>query len=277
MKKGQAMGNLAFRKFYKDIDSLEIKPLEAHAVNIEKLQDSMRRVTVRKVLEIGKELIEARQRLGNKGTGKFGAWCRDRLKMARRTAYNYIYSYEVFGGCAIVAQSFDVTAMYLLAQPGVKSTAVTEALIHAENGRRITLAVAKQILDLVHQDWQQEERKYQKRYDSKDKKKKSKRDDQKHEDGEIDESGEEFQPDSRQLTRLKKAYNETSVDDRKRFKKWVEERTQKYEHKRHSEQKRLVECGDKGVMLIKRKGEFQPKYDKDGRRLDRKTRSKRAG
>jgi flagellar motility protein MotE (MotC chaperone) len=266
--------NLAFRKPYKGIDLLEIKPLEAHAVNIEKLQDTMRSVSVRKVLAIGKELIEARERLGKKGSGKFGAWCRDRLKMSRRSCYNYIYAYEVFGDCATVAQMFDVTAMYHLAQPGVPSKAVTEALIHAEGGRRITMGWARLILDLLESERKEEEPKYER---PKAPKKKEKRDSEADDepDGE-DSDGKQHDKESRQLARLKKVYNQANVDDRRQFEKWLEERAEKYRYKRHAKIKRLVECGDKGVEVIKRKGEFKPKYDRDGRRVDREKLRKKA-
>lgn len=267
--------NLAFRKPYKDIDLLDIKPLEAHAVNIEKMQDTMRRVSVRKILAIGKELIEARERLGKKGSGKFGAWCRDRLKFSRRTCYNYIYAYEVFGDCATVAQMFDVTAMYHLAQPGVPSKAITEALIHAESGRRITMAMVRTILDLMLPNPKDEEQKYER--PKTPKKKKEKPDSEA--DGETDAEdgdGKQHDEESRQLARLKKVYNDANVDDRRQFKKWLAERAEKYRYKRHAENKRIVECGDKRVDLIKRKGEYKPKYDKEGRRVDREELRKKA-
>lgn len=263
------MSTPAFRSYYKDIDSLDIQPLEAHARNIEVMQDRVRSVSARHVLKIGKELIEARERLGKKGTGTFGRWCRDRLKMSRRSCYNYIYAYEVFGDCAIVAQMFDVTAMYYLSQPGVHSRAVTEALIHAEGGRRITLSWAKQILELLDVKKEGESK-----YEQKKRRKKEEKEQDKREEGEgeseEDDGGKEHDPDSSRLARLKRFYNETPADDRAKFKEWLEERQEKYRHKRHANHKRLVECGDKGVETMKRKGEFKPKYGKDGRRLDRK-------
>lgn len=99
------------------------------------------------ILANGREFAEARDELRHNKAGGFEGWVRHH-GWSRRTAYNYIQAWEVFGGnCATVAQlSIDPGALYLLAAPSTPEPARVEALDRARLGEPITHATAQEIV-----------------------------------------------------------------------------------------------------------------------------------
>lgn len=99
------------------------------------------------VLEVGCAIHEAHELLAGDGRdGKFSAWCEEECGIERRTAYNYLWSFERFGKCETVSH-FSAGAMYALAAPTAPDKAVKAALKLADKGVRVTKSVADELIE----------------------------------------------------------------------------------------------------------------------------------
>ena len=100
------------------------------------------------IMAIGEELAGAHEDLAGAGKdGQFGPWVEGTFPFTKRTAYNYMRAWKVFG--QEVGNGFPLNcepkAMYRLASPEVPKKAVSRALKLAERGK-VTDEVAKQLI-----------------------------------------------------------------------------------------------------------------------------------
>jgi hypothetical protein len=79
--------------------------------------------TVEDVIAIGKQLIAVKELLPH---GQFGEWLDQEFKMSDRSARNFMYAAEQFGGKTEIISVLDVTTVYLLAAPSTPETARAE-------------------------------------------------------------------------------------------------------------------------------------------------------
>lgn len=102
---------------------------------------------VKAVIEVGAAIHEAHELLAGDGRdGRFSDWCENECGIERRTAYNYLWSFNRFGKCETVSH-FSAGAMYALAAPTAPDKAVKEALRMADKGERVTKATADELLE----------------------------------------------------------------------------------------------------------------------------------
>ena len=86
------------------------------------------------VIEVGKELKAAQDRLAGKGRdGMFRPWVQ-RCGFSKSAAYRAIAAFETFGKCPTVGHLFDPKALYLLSAPSCPEEATAEAIERAEKG-----------------------------------------------------------------------------------------------------------------------------------------------
>lgn len=128
------------------------RKLADHAAVIVEALARMRRATAAEVLLIGKELVAAQNKLGNRGNGTFCRWCTQKLRISRATAYNMVRAYNVFGDCAIFVQTFDVSAIYELSKNGVPKQAIERALEIGKQGLPVTHEWAKRLVGSVGEE-----------------------------------------------------------------------------------------------------------------------------
>ena len=120
-------------------------PVEAHAQCIDKARLGI----VKNVLLIGAELSKAHDKLAHHGNGVFGRWVEERCGISRMSANRYMQVQEAFGKtkeCNKLLQTFDDSAMYLLAAPSAPKQALDDALGRAKSGEKITHKIAKEIV-----------------------------------------------------------------------------------------------------------------------------------
>lgn len=81
------------------------------------------------------------QQLTNHGNGTFGKWCKERLGISKRSAYDHLNACECFGDkdCPSLGQSFTCEALYLLSRDSTPDDAITDALKAAKKGERTLL------------------------------------------------------------------------------------------------------------------------------------------
>jgi flagellar hook-basal body complex protein FliE len=97
------------------------------------------------LMAIGETLTIAHERLAKYGQGSFQKWIESKCGFSKRSAYNYMAAFNVFGDCATVAQMED-GAMYALASKGTPENALKEVLKLAAKGTNITQKHAKEII-----------------------------------------------------------------------------------------------------------------------------------
>lgn len=115
-------------------------------ISLRQRAERIRAYTKRYVLEVGKELVEARNELRHNKSGGFEGWVTLEFGWSRRTAYNFISVYESFGNCANFAQlEIADSALYLLAP--ASEVARNDAIERAEAGEKITYNIARDIID----------------------------------------------------------------------------------------------------------------------------------
>ena len=114
------------------------------------IRDLTRR-TAQDIIDIGRKLIEVKQRLGH---GQFGAWLEAEFAWTDRTAQRFMQVAERFGENRHIVE-FAPSALYLLAAPSVPDEAREEVLRRAEQGEAITHKAAKQIVEAASPipDW----------------------------------------------------------------------------------------------------------------------------
>lgn len=124
-----------------DYEALDIIIRSSLQQRAEKIRSYSRRY----VVEVGRELAEARDELRHNKAGGFEGWVALEFGWSRRTAYNFISAYEAFGNCANFAQlEIADSAIYLLAP--ASEDIRNEAIQRAEAGEKISYAVAKGII-----------------------------------------------------------------------------------------------------------------------------------
>jgi hypothetical protein len=101
--------------------------------------------TLEDLIAVGNSLLAVKQTLPY---GSFGPWLRAEFGWTERTARNFMTVAQRFGPKTEIISDLQIepTAAYLLAAPSVPEEASVAALRRAENGERITISVAKEIL-----------------------------------------------------------------------------------------------------------------------------------
>lgn len=100
--------------------------------------------TAEKIVEIGKNLLEVKERLPH---GMFGVWLQSEFGMSHRTASKFMSVAERFYGKLEPGSNLPASALYLLASPSVPNEVVDEAIQRASAGEKITKALVQQIID----------------------------------------------------------------------------------------------------------------------------------
>ncbi len=126
---------------YALIDKDQAAKLRYCAGEIQKLKTT----AAASMMSIGEMLCIAHDQLASHSGGTFQKWIESECGFSKRTAYNYMATFKVFGSCATVAQLED-SAMYALAQNGTPENARIEVLKLADKGVRITQKQAKEII-----------------------------------------------------------------------------------------------------------------------------------
>lgn len=96
------------------------------------------------LVEVGRLLLEAKERLGH---GKFGDWLIWEIGLSWPTAGKLMRVAKAFDGRIIPGDQFDPTALYLLASPSTPPAATNAALALVGGGQPVTAAVARRLLD----------------------------------------------------------------------------------------------------------------------------------
>jgi hypothetical protein len=131
----------------KTVPSGTQRKIERCAVRI----DQAKKKGVELIFEIGQQLLVAHAALANRGDGVFGEWCKKRCGLSRSTAHRFMSVVQQFDKKQLVDRStvkqfFTANSLYYLAREVTSETSRQHALKAAEKGKRITLAVAKQIV-----------------------------------------------------------------------------------------------------------------------------------
>lgn len=100
------------------------------------------RRTARDIVDIGRHLIEVRDRLA----GKFLHWLQSEFQWGEQTGLRFIRVAERFPDLPPNAD-LEARALYLLAGPSTPTAASDEAISRATSGERVTLDTARQIRD----------------------------------------------------------------------------------------------------------------------------------
>jgi hypothetical protein len=132
------------------LEPFDYSPLDADVIRrvrtaAERIRQMVKR-TLEVLIAVGEELLAVKQALPH---GDFGPWLRVEFGWTERTARNFMTVAERFGPKTEIISDLriDPTAAYLLAAPSAPEEASEAAVKRAEDGERITVAVAKQILD----------------------------------------------------------------------------------------------------------------------------------
>ncbi|MBF0437211.1 MAG: DUF3102 domain-containing protein [Magnetococcales bacterium] len=91
--------------------------------------------TAQDIIEIGKDLIEVKNRLNH---GQFGFWLENEFEMAERTARNFMTVAERFGSKSATVADFTPKVLYLLASPSTPEDVVDKAVGEAKAGNPVT-------------------------------------------------------------------------------------------------------------------------------------------
>jgi ParB family chromosome partitioning protein len=121
--------------------------LEKHAKRIRETQARVRKVSAEAVMRIGEELTIGRDLLAHYGNGTFGKWVVARCGISRSTAYRAIEAYYRFKDCPTVGQTFEASALYLLASDKVPDEVIDAAIEHAKRGKLVTKKYARRLLE----------------------------------------------------------------------------------------------------------------------------------
>ncbi|HEU5383832.1 MAG TPA: DUF3102 domain-containing protein [Ktedonobacteraceae bacterium] len=118
----------------------------------------IRALVVQSVIEIGRELSEAKEEIRPYQDGGFKNWVETEIGITEQYAYALMNAYEHFGKTKIILVSHFVnTALLLLSAPSVPQVAREEALQLAEAGEKITVGRAKAIIEAQRAQKQAEE------------------------------------------------------------------------------------------------------------------------
>jgi hypothetical protein len=106
------------------------RDLQAAAARVK----ALRKTVVTNIIEIGKELIAAKAKLGH---GRFGTWLEAEFDWTERTARNYIGAAEQFGDKSEIVSVLQPTAIYMLASPSTPEPVRKEVVRRIERGERV--------------------------------------------------------------------------------------------------------------------------------------------
>lgn len=118
--------------------------VEEYAVAIDKAKCQ----GIELIFEIGRNLKSAHDQLAHHGDGTFVRWVESRCGISKRTAFRYLAICEAFDGqdCAKLAQTSTAEALEYLARDSSPEEAVEDAMKVVDNGERLTLAKAKELV-----------------------------------------------------------------------------------------------------------------------------------
>jgi len=128
---------------YAEFDAESAAELQTAA---NRIRERMRQ-TIENVISIGGELTVVQAKLAKHNGGTFQAWCRLEFGWSKASAYNFINVFNQFGSRPNIGQlDAGLSALYMLAAPGVPDEARDEAIARAEQGERITAPAAATII-----------------------------------------------------------------------------------------------------------------------------------
>lgn len=108
------------------------------------IRERLRR-SAQDIWEIGQKLADVRSRLKH---GQFDVWLKAEFDWSRRTAYNFINVYEVFGERANLAQiDIATSALYLLAAPSTPQNVRDEVMQRAREGETVSHKNLRQVIE----------------------------------------------------------------------------------------------------------------------------------
>lgn len=142
-EKTAAQGEIVLRKNfdYTSLDTAIVQQVQTEAQRIRQLVQR----TLEDLIAVGNSLLAVKHTLPH---GSFGPWLRAEFGWTERTARNFMTVAQRFGPKTEIISDLQIepTAAYLLAAPSVPEEASMAALRRAEDGERITISVAKEIL-----------------------------------------------------------------------------------------------------------------------------------
>jgi len=100
--------------------------------------------TAENIIKIGDNLLEVRDVLPH---GQFLPWIISEFGMSDQSARNYIHVAERFGGKIKNFLNLSSSVLYSLAAPTTPQSAVDQALELAEEGKKVTHAMAKKLIE----------------------------------------------------------------------------------------------------------------------------------
>lgn len=109
-------------------DAMELK------ASAERIKVRLKR-TADDIIEIGKELIAAKEKCGH---GNFEIWLQAEFDMTDRSARRFIQVAETFGDKTDTVSVLNATALYALSAPSTNEEVRTEVLQRIENGENVT-------------------------------------------------------------------------------------------------------------------------------------------
>jgi hypothetical protein len=116
--------------------------------SLEYIDTRIKAVTTQAAIEVGKLLADAREIYRHQKHGGFEGWITTKFGWERTKAYRLIWRYEQFGAVANLQQlDMVLSAQYHLSAPSVPQSARDEALQRAQAGEKITLSLAKEIIE----------------------------------------------------------------------------------------------------------------------------------
>lgn len=92
--------------------------------------------TVEDIIEIGRELIAVKERLGH---GRFLDWIKVEFEMERSTAQNLMNVADKFGDKLPIIGNLKPTVLYALADPSTPDEVIEQATTKAESGEKVTI------------------------------------------------------------------------------------------------------------------------------------------
>ncbi len=120
---------------------LSVEVRQSQALRAERIRLRMKR-TAEDIVEIGRELTEAKAELGH---GNFDNWIKQEFEMSKPTALRFMRVYENFGSKNVNLTHLSVSALYLLAESSTPEPVVQEVIARTEQGETLTVAQVKSL------------------------------------------------------------------------------------------------------------------------------------
>lgn len=102
---------------------------------------------VESILEIGRLLEDARQKMARNKTGMFGKWVESECRLSKNSAKRAMWAFKQWGASnwATVAQ-IETTALYVLSSPSCPPEAIADAEQIIESGKTINNQLARDLV-----------------------------------------------------------------------------------------------------------------------------------